>query len=104
MLSVVSDVNSWLSKVFATVAAGGVLAGVSGLIIAGSMRADVNTVKERTEKDHEKVNEMAAGMAALEAQVEEIKDQVAGQRREQREDNRDLDQKLDRILERLPPS
>jgi outer membrane murein-binding lipoprotein Lpp len=94
--------NGWVSKALATIVAGAALLGVSGLIVAGTMRADVDAVKKRSEADHAKIAAVAEAVSALEAQVNEVKEQVTEQRREQRADTKDLDRKLDRILERLP--
>lgn len=100
----VEVLNGWLSRVLVTVVAGGVLAGFSGLVIAGSMRATVSHLEDQSARDHVKINSTAEDVAALKVLIAEVKEQMAVQRLEQRQDNTKLGAKLDRVLERLPPS
>jgi len=94
--------DGWTGRVLAAVVAGGVLAGFSGLVIAGTMKADVETLKRVSVNDSEEQSQLTNDVASLKANVANLSKRVDQQRQETREDLKDLDRKLDRILERLP--
>ena len=90
------------ARIIPAIVSGGVLAGLTGLILAGSMRADVTTLKSSAERDRVKAVEIAEAVATLGAQVKNLDTRLVVQRREAREDAAELGRKLDRVLERLP--
>ena len=72
------------------------------MVIAGTMKADVETLKRVSVNDSEEQSQLTNDVASLKANVANLSKRVDQQRQETREDLKDLDRKLDRILERLP--
>lgn len=93
---------SFWQKVLASIIAGGVLAGFSGLVIAGSMRADVAALKRQEATNTQAVGELKTAVGSLKTEVKNLKTASGNQRREQREDMKEIREALRNILQRLP--
>jgi len=83
-------------------ATAGIVAGGSGLVIAGSLQEKVSRLETEDRLRAAKVEKVSEDVSAIKAQVESIKEQQTLQRRESREQAQSTESALREILRKLP--
>lgn len=91
--------NGWATKVAVVVVAGGILAGVSGLVVAGATKADVNSLKDAQPGIEMRLGAVEQQVAGLKAATDERAERDEEFRTEQRQQLRAIDGKLTSLLE-----
>lgn len=88
------------SKVLVAVASSGILAGGSGVFIAGGTAAEVEALKEAQPRIEQRLGAVEQELSGLKGAVEARERADAEHREAQRQSLDNLDRKLDRLLTR----
>lgn len=95
MASQTTELPNWMRNAIVTLTIGAALAGMSGLVIAGTTVAKVDANAAKLED----VDDNSKAIARIETKVDGLSDRIDRERIEQQDRDRELNRKLDRLLQ-----